>query len=49
MMKYTLALLAATVMGEEFEHETIDGMQVIGEQEVVTTYTVVEHVDVLAP
>ena len=51
MMKYTLALLAATVYGQDHDlsdHELVDGMEVIGHEEVVTTYTTVEHIDILA-
>ena len=51
MMKYALALLAATVYGQDHDlsdHELVDGMEVIGHEEVVTTYTTVEHIDILA-
>ena len=51
MMKYALALLAATVYGSDAaleDHELVDGMEVIGHEEVVTTYTTVEHIDILA-
>ena len=44
-MKFTLALIATVAFAQEHTH-TADGQEIIGEYEIVTTTTTVEHVDI---
>ena len=46
-MKSLLAFLASIACAHE-PGEFIDGQEVIGHYEVVRTYTVVEHIDIVA-
>ena len=47
-MKFSTALSLVSALALAQQHEYIDGMEVIGEQEVVTTYTTREHIDIVA-
>ena len=47
-MKFSTAISLVSALALAQQHQYIDGMEVIGEQEVVTTYTTREHIDIVA-